>query len=55
MIKIAIIGETGVYLPDIFSRTKEVEVSTPYGVVNLMKSQLSDATVFFSQTSWQRA
>ncbi|SEF90443.1 5'-methylthioadenosine phosphorylase [Caloramator fervidus] len=47
MKRIAIIGGTGVYSPDIFKNSKEIEVSTPYGNVTLLESQHSEAIVYF--------
>ncbi|KRQ88115.1 S-methyl-5'-thioinosine phosphorylase [Caloramator mitchellensis] len=47
MKKIAIIGGTGVYSPDIFENLNEIQVNTPYGNVNIIESTYKESIVYF--------
>ena len=47
MIKIAIIGGTGVYDPSILSNVREEEVNTPYGAIKYTAGEFSGKSIAF--------
>lgn len=44
---IGIIGGTGVYSPDLFDKSENVAIQTPYGSVDLIKALYNDNVVYF--------
>lgn len=47
MKKVAIIGGTGVYSPDIFDSCMNINVNTPYGDVSLVQTAYKDDIIYF--------
>lgn len=47
MNKIAIIGGTGVYSPELFTEGTKISVETPYGSVSMLKAMYKDKEVYF--------
>lgn len=47
MIKIAIIGGTGVYSPELFTDSTRISVETPYGSASMLKAYYKDKEIYF--------